>query len=99
MVRRCWAFCSTPLVSWLPSQLFEQDLRLLEVSGVKALGEPVIDGRQQRPRFSLLALLLPQATEAHGGPQLQRFGLLAAGNIEGLLEAGFRLCLWRLRLP
>ena len=50
-------------------------------------------------RFSLLALLLPQATEAHGGPQLQRFRLLTAGNVQGSLQPGFRLRLRRPRLP
>jgi hypothetical protein len=48
---------------------------------------------------SALALALPQASEARGGAQLQRFRLLAAGNGQGLLEAGFRLVLRCLRLP
>src|SRR5215813_2566333 len=38
------------------------------------------------------ALLLPEATEAHGGPQLQRFRLLAAGDVEGVVKPGFHLC-------
>ena len=46
LVRRSWAFCITNLVSRLPSQLFQQDLRLLEVRGVKAFREPAIDRRQ-----------------------------------------------------
>ena len=45
------------------------------------------------------ALLLPQAREAHGSAQLQRFRLLAAGDVQGPLEAGFRLLLRRPRLP
>src|SRR5215468_10448990 len=47
-------------------------------------------------RLGPLALLLPQASEARGGPQFQGLGLLVTGYIEGLLEAGFRL---RLRCP
>ena len=49
-------------------QLFSQRLGLLQVGGVKALGKPTVDRRQQRPRFGPLTLLLPEATEAHGGP-------------------------------
>ena len=80
-------------------QLLQQRLRLLEVGRVKALREPAIDRRQQITGFGLLALLLPQATQAHGGPQLQRFGLLPAGDVQGPLQPGFRLRLRRPRLP
>src|SRR6266851_7575150 len=41
--------------------------------------------------LSALALLLPEAHQAHGGAQLQRLRLLTAGDSEGLLETGFRL--------
>jgi hypothetical protein len=45
--------------------------------------------------FLSLALLLPQAAQAHGHAQLPGFGLLAARNHKGLLEASFRLgCIW-----
>jgi hypothetical protein len=47
----------------------------------------------------LLALLLPQACEAHSSPQFQRFGLLVAGDIQGSLQPGFCLCLRRPWLP
>ena len=79
------------MASVMRNSLSQQRLRLLQVSGVKALGEPAVDRCQQRTGFGALALLLPQPAQAHGGPQLQRFGLLAAGHGEGLLEAGFRL--------
>ena len=52
----------------LPAECIEQCPGLLQIRRVKALGEPAVDRRQQRPRFGLLALLLPEATEAHGGP-------------------------------
>ena len=42
-------------------------------------------------RLGPLALLLPQPAQAHGGAQLPGFGLLAAGDGQGLLEAGFSL--------
>ncbi len=35
--------------------------------------------------------LLPEATQAPGGAQLQGFRLLAVGNGQGLLAADFRL--------
>jgi hypothetical protein len=47
-------------------QLVQQGFCLLQVGGVKALGESGIDRRQQLSGFSALALLLPQPTEAHG---------------------------------
>ena len=49
-------------------QRVQQCLRLLQVGSVKAFGEPVVDWRQQRMCFGALALLLPEAAEAHGGP-------------------------------
>src|SRR5215471_1742313 len=71
-------------------QRVQQRLRLLEVGGVKPLGEPAVDGCQQLVGFGPLALLLPEARKAHGGAQLPGFGLLAAGNGEGEDERGLR---------
>jgi hypothetical protein len=61
----------------------------LQVGSVKALREPAVDRCQELVGLGALTLLLPQATQAHGGAQLPGFGLLAAGNGQGLLEAGF----------
>jgi hypothetical protein len=77
-------------------QGLQQRLCVLQVGGVKALGKPTVDRRKQFVCLGPLALLLPEASEAHGGPQLQRLGLLAAGQGEGPLQPGFRL---RLRRP
>src|SRR5262245_1115507 len=52
---------------------------LLQVGGVKALREPVVDRRQQFARLDPLALLLPQPRQAHGRPQLPGLGLLVLG--------------------
>lgn len=41
---------------------------------------------QQRVCLSLLALLLPQPTEAYGDPQFERLRLLAAGYRQGVLK-------------
>src|SRR2546422_4808084 len=43
-------------------EILEQRLGLLQVHGLKTLGEPAIDRRQQRRGLSPLALLLPEAT-------------------------------------
>jgi hypothetical protein len=58
---------------------------------VKALGEPAVDVCQELVRLSSFALVLPQPTQAHRRPQLPRLGLLAGGQGQSLLEAGFRL--------
>src|SRR5262245_51654850 len=72
-------------------QRLQQCLRLLEVVGVKPLGEPAIDCRQQVVGLGPLALLLPQVSEAGGGAQFPGFGLLTVGDRDGLLEARLRL--------
>ena len=48
-------------------QRVQQRLGLLEVSGVKALGEPMVDGCQEVMGFLALALLLPQASQTRSG--------------------------------
>jgi hypothetical protein len=78
----------------LSAQFLQQRLGLLQVGGVKALGEPAIDRRQQLVGFATFALLLPESGQAHGGAQLQRLRLLATGDIQGSLKPDFRL-----RLP
>src|SRR6266571_5069975 len=75
------------------TQFFQQRFRLLQVFGVKAFGEPVVNLGQQLPGFFLLALLLPQPAQTHHRAQLQGLGTLAAGNLNGLMKTrfGFRL--------
>ena len=75
----------------LSPKLLQQRPGVLQVGGVKALGESAIDRCQQLTSLIALALALPQPAQDHGGPQLPGFGLLATGNCEGLLETGFRL--------
>ena len=52
-------------------QLTEQCLGFLEVGCIQALGEPPVDRGQELASLSALALLLPQAAQAHGGPQFE----------------------------
>src|SRR5712691_948222 len=86
-----WALVPCTGLSALSRQLLQQHPSLLEIGGVKALREPAIDRCQEVSGFGVLTLLLPEATEAHGGPQFQGLGLLAAGHVQGLLQPGFRL--------
>ena len=46
------------------AQFLQQRLRLLQVFGVKPLGEPAVDLGQQLPGVFPLILLLPQTREA-----------------------------------
>src|SRR6266851_9140634 len=71
-------------------QLIEQRLRLSQVTGVEPFGEPAIDLGQQLPSLGALTLLLPQTTQAGGGTEFERPGLLGMRHVEGLLEAGLR---------
>jgi hypothetical protein len=48
-------------------QFFQQRFSILEVSSVKAFGEPAIYLRQKLVCFCPLALLLPQPTQARRG--------------------------------
>ena len=67
----------------LPS--LQHRLGLLEVWGIKTLGEPAINLRQHVVSFGALALALPQPTQTHHGPQLERFRLLLPGEDYGLM--------------
>jgi hypothetical protein len=51
---------------------------------------PAVESCQQLVGGFPLTLALPQPAQAHGRPQLQRLGLLAASHPEGLVKAGLR---------
>ena len=72
-------------------QRVQQCLRLLQVSGVKALGEPSRRSVPTTVGLGALALPQPETGQAHGGAQFQGFGLLVAGDVEGLVESRFGL--------
>jgi hypothetical protein len=59
----------------------------LQVRDVKLLGKPAIDRHQQGVGFGPFPLLLPELRQAHGRAQLPGFGLLTAGQSQGLLAA------------
>ena len=54
-------------------ELLQQRPGFLEVYGVEPLAEPGIDLCQELARGIALPLLLPEATQAHGGAQFQAF--------------------------
>ncbi len=84
-MRPCWAECFSGVVypPVLSPEFLQPYFGFLEVRGVKPLGEPAVHRCQQRIGLSALALLLPQARETHGGPQLERFRLLTDLPEEG----------------
>jgi hypothetical protein len=61
---------ATSGISARSGQLLQERLGCLQVGGVKALGKSVVDLCQQLASFGALALLLPEPSEAHRGPQL-----------------------------
>src|SRR5262249_17473556 len=70
-------------------QCLQQCLCLLQISGVKPLGEPGIDWCQEVMGFLAFPLLLPESSQAGGGTEFPGFRLLALGYRYGLLVAGF----------
>ena len=80
----------------MPSrELLQQRPGFLEVYGVQPLAEPGIDLWQELAGGIALSLLLPEATQAHGGSQFQGLRLLLASSLKGLTEIRFwcLLCL------
>jgi hypothetical protein len=86
-----------PLEDWLyvSRQPFKPRLGVPHVCRVNPLDEPAVDRREQVGGLGSRAPLRPQVIEADGSLPLQRHRLLAAGDAQGLLEAGF--CLARVR--
>src|SRR5437867_7999865 len=74
-------------------EFLQQRFGLLQVFGVKPLGEPAVDLRQHLSGFCPLALLLPQTSQTHRCPQFQRLRLLPAGNLNSLPETLFSFLL------
>jgi hypothetical protein len=68
--------------TWLPAQLVEQRLGVLQVACVEALGEPAVYFGEHRTRFVAAAVLREQPREAHRRTQFQRFrALLSAISV------------------
>ena len=64
----CCADKSVSVVCCTSCQCLQQCFGLLEIGGVKSLGEPAVDLRQELVSRGTLALALPQARQAHRRP-------------------------------
>src|SRR2546425_8104784 len=72
-------------------QLFQQDLGLLQITGLEPFGKPAVEVGQHSASFFALALALPKTTQVHHRPQLKRLRLLLTCDLDGLVEALGRL--------
>src|SRR5262249_60111119 len=70
-------------------QFLQQRLRILQIARVEPLPKPPVNRSQQFARLLQLALVAPEAREAHGGAKLQKLRLLRACNRKRLAESGF----------
>jgi len=67
-------------------QFRQKRLRVLQVRRLKPLSKPPVYGLEQLVGIPALTPALPQAGQAGGGVQFPGFGLLLAGDVEGLLK-------------
>src|SRR5262245_17881793 len=74
-------------------QRVQQCPGLLQVSSVKALGEPAVDRGQKVMGFLTFPLPLPESSETRGSTEFPSFCLLALGDINGLMKAVLRFSL------
>jgi hypothetical protein len=65
-------------------QLVEQRLRLSQIGGIEALGEPAMDGGQQIARLGPPAPFAPKPGEARRSAQLIGLGLLPSRDTQCL---------------
>ena len=74
----------------MPSrELLQQRFGFLQVYGVQPLAEPGINLCEELACCIVLPLLLPEATQAHSGSQLQGLRLLVARHLKRLTETRF----------
>ena len=87
------------LIAGLCRQLLQQRLRLLQIARVKPLSEPAVDRSKQFARLLHLALVAPEACEAHGGAEFPGFCLLLTSDSERALKISFSFLGIRLLRP
>src|SRR5471030_1153928 len=71
--------------------LFQQRLRLLQVTRVETFSEPAVDRSQQFSSLLRFPLITPEPRHAHGGAEFPGFSLLLTCNHERTLEMSFSL--------
>src|SRR6266851_3093517 len=77
--------CRAPLL--VTVELVEEGLGVLQVGGIEALGEPVVDVGEHRARLVAMVLPREQPSETHRRAQLPRLGALITRNLNRALEA------------
>jgi hypothetical protein len=70
-------------------QPFQQRLRVLQIARLEPFSEPAVNGSEQSVSLLRLALIAPEACEAHGGAEFPGFCLLSASGGECALEVCF----------
>ena len=70
----------------LRRQLLQQRLRFLQIARVEPFSKPSVNRSQQFARLLHLALVTPEAREAHCGAEFPGFGLLLARDGERTIE-------------
>ena len=82
----------------------QQRLRLLQITCVEALSEPAVNRSEQFARLLHLALVTPEAREAHCGAEFPGFGLLSTRYFQCMIEmssalTAFRPCVFKAISP
>ena len=73
--------------NWLSGmQPIEPRLRFLQITRVKPFGKPPVDRSKCFASLLRLALVTPEACEAHGGAEFPGFSLLLTGDGESSFE-------------
>src|SRR5262245_40440374 len=78
------------MLSELISDAVQQRLGISEIGGIEALIKPIVDRLQQLAGIAAASLLVPQARQAGGGPELPRFRTLLACDGQRRRETGLR---------
>ena len=72
-------------------KLVEERLGVLQVLGVEAFGEPLVDRREEVSGLVGFALTEPEPRQLRRGPEFPVFGTLTAGDFDSLVETDFGL--------
>jgi hypothetical protein len=71
-------------------QTIQQPLRLLQIERVEAFRKPAVNRSEQFASLLRLALVTPEAREAHGGAEFPGFCLLLARDSERMPQISMR---------
>jgi hypothetical protein len=71
------------IFQFLSLQLFQQRFGFFQIMGIKPFRKPTVNLGKTLMSLPDFPLLLPQARQAHHRPQLEGFGMLALGDVNG----------------